>query len=173
MNIASYNVRGLGRGVKWVAIRRLINKENIHMICLQETKKDTIDKSLCQALWGSAEVMWEMQPANNSAGGILCMLTETAFKLQNKVIGNGFIYLEGECIREAQKICIVTIYSPCDIHNKRILWDSVRQLKQSSQVRLWCVLGDFNFIRNPNERIGKTDRLLGDNSMQEFNEWID
>ena len=52
MNIASYNVRGLGRGVKWAAIRRLINKENIH-ICLQETKKDTIDKSLCQTLWGS------------------------------------------------------------------------------------------------------------------------
>ena len=115
MNIASYNVRGLGRGVKWVAIRRLINKENIHMICLQETKKDTIDKSLCQALWGSAEVMWEMQPANNSAGGILCMWTETAFKLQNKVIGNGFIFLEGECIREVLKICIVTMYSPCDI----------------------------------------------------------
>ncbi|KAH1199243.1 mRNA-capping enzyme [Glycine max] len=122
---------------------------------LHETKKDNIDKTLCQAIWGSDEVMWEMQPANNSAGGILCMWTETAFKLQNKVIGNGFIFLEGECIRE------------------RILWDSVRQLKQASQVRLWCVLGDFNCIRNPNERSGKTDRLLGDNSMQEFNEWIE
>lgn len=49
----------------------------------------------------------------------------------------------------------------------------MRQLKQASQVRLWCVLGDFNCIRNPNERSGKTDRLLGDNSMQEFNEWIE
>ena len=49
----------------------------------------------------------------------------------------------------------------------------MRQLKQASQVRLWCVLGDFNCIRNPNERIGKIDRLLGDNSMQEFNEWIE
>ncbi|KAL5166688.1 hypothetical protein HKD37_18G051603 [Glycine soja] len=140
---------------------------------IKETKKKTIDKSLCQALWGSAEVMWEMQPANNSAGGILCMWNETIFKLQNKVIGNGFIFLEGECIREAQKVCIVTIYSPCDIHNKRILWDTLRQLKQSSQVGLWCVLGDFNSIRNPTERIGKSERLFGENSMQEFNEWID
>ena len=57
MNIASYNVRGLGRGVKWVSIRRIINKENIQMICLQETKKDSIDKTLCQAIWGSDEVM--------------------------------------------------------------------------------------------------------------------
>ena len=106
------------------------------MMCIQETKKKTIDKSLCQALWGSAEVMWEMQPANNSAGDILCMWNETVFKLQNKVIGNGFIFLEGECIREAQKVCIVTIYSPCDIHNKRILWDTVRQLKQWRWKRL-------------------------------------
>ena len=43
----------MGRGVKWAAIRRLINKENIQMICLQETKKDSIDKTLCQAIWGS------------------------------------------------------------------------------------------------------------------------
>jgi len=50
------------------------------------------------------------------------MWNETKFKLQNKVIGNGFIFLEGECIREAQKVCIVTIYSPYDIHNKKILW---------------------------------------------------
>ena len=67
MNIASYNVRGLGRGLKWAAIRRLINKENIQMICLQETKKDSIDKTLYQAIWGSDEVMWEMQLAINSA----------------------------------------------------------------------------------------------------------
>ena len=51
--------------------------------------------------------------------------------------------------------------------------DTVRQLKQSSQEGLWCVLGDFNCIRHPSERIGKCERLYGDNSIQEFNEWID
>lgn len=34
MNIITYNVRGLGRGVKWAAIRRLVKKENADMICL-------------------------------------------------------------------------------------------------------------------------------------------
>ena len=41
MNIITYNVRGLGRGVKWAAIRRLIKKESVDMICIQETKKET------------------------------------------------------------------------------------------------------------------------------------
>ena len=39
MNIITYNVRGLGRGVKWSTIRRLIKKESVDMMCIQETKK--------------------------------------------------------------------------------------------------------------------------------------
>jgi len=101
------------------------------------------------------------------------MWSETEFRLQNKVIGNGFIFLEGEWIREAQQISIVTIYSPCDIHNKRILWDKVRQSKDSSQGGLWCVLGDFNSIRDPTERFGTCERISRDNSIKEFNDWID
>ena len=92
MNIVSYNVRGLGRGVKWAAVRRVIKKENVDFICLQETKKESIDKGMCQAIWGSADVSWELQPATNSAGGIRCMWNNNAFKLQNKVIGNGFMF---------------------------------------------------------------------------------
>ena len=29
MNIMSYNVRGLGRGVKWVAIRRMVKNKKV------------------------------------------------------------------------------------------------------------------------------------------------
>jgi len=143
------------------------------MICIQETKKEAIDKSLCQTLWGNADVTWEMQPANNSAGDILCMWSEIEFRLQNKVIGNGFIFLEGEWIKEAQQVSIVTIYSPCDIHIKIILWDTLRQLKDSSQEGLWCVLGDFNSIRDPAERFGTCERISGDNNIKQFNDWID
>lgn len=52
MNIISYNVRGLGRGVKWPTIKRLVIRHKVDMLCLQETKKEFIDKSTCQALWG-------------------------------------------------------------------------------------------------------------------------
>ena len=132
MNILSYNVRGLGRGIKWAAIRRLRKLEGPDMICLQETKKEFIDKAMCQAIWGDAEVSWEMQPATNTAGSILCMWCENSFRLQRKVIGNGFIFLEGELVREAQQINIITIYSPCDIHGKRSLWEAVKHLKEAA-----------------------------------------
>ena len=95
-------------------------------ICLHETKKESIDKAMCQSLWGDLEVSWEMQPTNNTTRGILCLWSENTFKLQRKVIENGFIVLVGEWIRAAQQINIVTIYSPCDIQNKRTLWDHVK-----------------------------------------------
>ena len=91
MNIISYNVRDLGRGVKWAAIRRLIKKENVDMICIQETKRESIDKTMWQSLWGDAEVNWEMQTAITTTGGILCLWSEQTFKLQMKVVGSGFM----------------------------------------------------------------------------------
>ena len=142
------------------------------MICLQETKKEFIDKAMCQAIWGDAEVSWEMQPATNTAGSILCMWCENSFRLQRKVIGNGFIFLEGELVREAQQINIITIYSPCDIHGKRSLWEAVKHLKEAAAGVFWCILGDFNSIRDPEERFGSSQRTLIDNSINEFNEWI-
>lgn len=121
MNIITYNVRGLGKGVKGAAIRRLIVKEKADMICIQETKKEIIEKTACQALWGDPMVSREVLPAANSAGGILCMWSDEKFKLESKVSGNGFIRLTGQWAKEAVQIHIVVVYSPCDIQNKRIL----------------------------------------------------
>ena len=47
MNIISYDVIGLGRVVKWETIHRLIKKENADLICIQETKRESIDKTMC------------------------------------------------------------------------------------------------------------------------------
>ena len=95
MQIITYNIRGLGRGVKWAAIRKLVKKERINILCLQVTKKEQLDNTVCQALWGDSDVGWELQLACNSAGGLLCLWSEQTFKLEKKFSGCGFIYLEG------------------------------------------------------------------------------
>ena len=38
---------------------------------------------------------------------------------------------------------------------------------------MWCILGDFNNVRNPSERLGSCHRGEGDNSIKEFNEWME
>jgi len=143
------------------------------MLCIQETKKEVIERSMCQALWGDSEVRWEAQPSTNTAGGILCIWSEKTFMLERKVIGTGFVMLAGKWIQEAQTMNIISIYLPCDIQSKRVLWDNIKQLKNQSPGELWCILGAFNNIRNPSERFGACQRGLEDSSSREFNEWIE
>ena len=71
MNILSFNSRGLGSGVKWSAIRKLALTNNLDILCIQETKMESIDRRLCQYLWGDCNASWECAPSINVAGGLL------------------------------------------------------------------------------------------------------
>ena len=88
-------------GVKWTAIRRLVKKHRIDLLCLQEMKREQIDNTMCQAIWGDTDVSWEMQLALNTTGGLLCLWSEKSFKVERKVSGRGFILLERVWTREA------------------------------------------------------------------------
>ena len=101
------------------------------------------------------------------------MWSEENFKLQDKAIGGGFIYLRGQWLKENQQVHIVCIYSPCDIQHKRLLWETIKQLRNPLNGGLWCILGDFNNVRDPAERMGNCYRGDGDSSIKEFNNWID
>ena len=114
------------------------------MLCLQETKKEQVDKVLCQTLWGDSEISWEVQPAINKAGGLLCIWREQAFRLEKKCSDCGFIYLEGTWIADGVRVCIVNIYLPSDVGMERNLWDQIRTLRNANLGGLWCILGDFN-----------------------------
>ena len=114
------------------------------MLCLQETKKEQVDKVLCQTLWGDSEISWEVQPAINKAGGLVCIWREQAFRIEKKCRGCSFIYLEGTWIANGVRVCIVNIYSPSDVAMKRNLWDQIRTLRNANLGGLWCILGDFN-----------------------------
>ena len=115
---------------------------------------------------------WEFQPAINTAGGLLCIWNDLAFKVERSIKGRGFILLEGVWTQENKKTVIINIYSPCDSHNKRELWESLKQLRGQDPEGLWCLLGDLNSIRHPSEREGVSQRGAEASSINEFNEWI-
>ena len=54
---------------------------------------------MCQALWGHVHVSWELLPAINSAGGILCLWNDNSFRIQRKISGSGFILMVGEWVK--------------------------------------------------------------------------
>ncbi|KAL2599989.1 hypothetical protein AAZX31_10G100300 [Glycine max] len=172
MIILSYNSRGLGRGVKWAAIRRLISKHKVDLVCIQETKKENFNKNICNAIWGDSTAQWDYVPSVQAAGGLLCMWNNSSFEVERRVKGRSFLMFEGRCTNNNQRLMIVNVYAPCDFAGKIALWDDIRQLKVSNPRGLWCVLGDLNSIRSSEERVSLSERRVDSQDISAFNQWI-
>ncbi|KHN14716.1 Transcriptional regulator ATRX [Glycine soja] len=170
MIILSYNSRGLGRGVKWTAIRRIISKHKVDLVCIQETKRGIFNKYICQAIWGDPTAQWDYVPSVQAAGGLLCMWNNSTLEVVRRVKSRSFLMLEGRCIPNDQRLVIVNVYAPCDLEGKKALWDELRQLKASNPGGLWCVLGDFNSIRSAEERVSLSQRRIDTHDISAFNQ---
>ena len=105
-------------------------------------------------MWGDSTVSWESVPSVQAAGGLLCLWNNSVFHVERSIKGNRFLCLEGKWKSEDQRLFIVNVYAPCDLAGKRNLWEELLQLKESNLDGAWCFLGDFNSIRNQEERIG-------------------
>lgn len=170
MIILSYNSRGLGRGVKWTAIRRIISKHKVDLVCIQETKREIFNKYICKAIWGDPTAQWDYVPSVQAAGGLLCMWNNSTLEVVRRVKSRSFLMLEGRCIPNDQRLVIVNVYAPCDLEGKKALWDELRQLKASNPGGLWCVLGDFNSIRSVEERVSLSQRRIDTHDISAFNQ---
>ena len=73
---------------------------------------------------------------------------------------------------DGAKVIIVNVYSLCAVGLKRNLWGQIRQWRNANLGGLWCILGDFNNITRPSERVGISQRQQDERIVKEFNEWI-
>ena len=73
MKLMTYNVRGLGGRVKRKALKQIVMKEKVEILCVQESKLEVVDQKICKEVWGDSEVEWRAVPATNRAGGIITL----------------------------------------------------------------------------------------------------
>ncbi|KAH1262617.1 LINE-1 retrotransposable element ORF2 protein [Glycine max] len=131
-----------------------------------------MDKAVCKALWGQSDFDWECVPADNTAGGLLCVWDSINFRVESRRAERGFIMLEGVWLAEGHRVVVVNIYVACDLATKRQLWQRLSDLKSQSQVQCSCLVGDFNCIRNPAERVGSNLCPPDTSIIAEFNDWL-
>jgi exonuclease III len=68
MKIVSYNVRGLGGVAKKKEVSQLIRKNKLDLVCIQETKLEVVEKSLCEKLWDTNEFDFTFKTSNGRSG---------------------------------------------------------------------------------------------------------
>jgi endonuclease/exonuclease/phosphatase family metal-dependent hydrolase len=154
MIVCSYNIRGLGGGVKRRRIKQLILAESVDFMAIQETKLETISDSLYYSLWGGTDCDWAFLPSEGSSGGILSLWRKVNSSLIFTFIGEGFV---GVCLEwgRLKSICfVINVYSKCDLASKRRLWSNILICKRGIGDGRWCVVGDFNAVCSVDERHG-------------------
>ncbi|KAH1238822.1 hypothetical protein GmHk_08G023421 [Glycine max] len=110
--------------------------------------------------------------ASNTAGGLLCIWNNQTFRVERKATGRGFIFLEGVWVQNMQRLFLVNVYVPCDVHSRRTLWEDIKQIKSHNPDGNWCIMGGFNSIRDPSERVSAFLTETDNNSISEFNNWL-
>lgn len=70
-NILCWNIRGLNGSRKWDAVRDKIKESATSVICLQETKKESVDMSFIRKFAPRRFDHFDFIPSVDASGGIL------------------------------------------------------------------------------------------------------
>ena len=174
MKIISLNIRGAGGVIKRNYVRDLISREQVDMVCLQETKCSEFSREKVCLLWGTNEVDWVENKAINKAGGVLTMWSKKSFQLSSFVNGRNFTVLEGLWKRgNGVHLTIVNIYCSGTLREKKEMWKEVGTFRQRQLSKAWCIIGDFNSIRMQKERRSEMSESDYSREIKGFNEFIE
>ena len=74
-------------------------KHKVDLVCIQETKKESFDKLICQSMWGDSYVSSDFVPSIQASGGLLCLWNNSDFQVERRVKVRNFIMLEGKWVK--------------------------------------------------------------------------
>jgi hypothetical protein len=174
MIVCTFNVRGLGSRVKRRHIRDLVKEENLDFLAIQETKMEVISEALVFNLWGSSDCGWSFLPAIGDSGGVLSIWNKVKASPVFTFIRNGFVGVCLYLLAEGRRCYVVNVYTKCTLQDKRRMWGEILMSKGGFSDDLWCILGDFNSVRDISERRGVRTHLQGgrNGEMVEFDEFL-
>ena len=139
------------------------------IVCLQETKLETLDRRIVRSLWGNPYVDWVFLEAVGTAGGVLLLWDKRVVEKLDSFVGRFFVSCLWRGVSNGFTWVGIGIYGPtCDVA-RQDLWVELRDIRQSWSTP-WCIFGDFNVIRFPSERL-RCRRLTS--PMLDFSDFIE
>ncbi|XP_050238129.1 uncharacterized protein LOC126687615 [Mercurialis annua] len=165
-NYISWNCRGgLSFARKQRTIRSIVRNNSVSLLCLLESKKESIDDFLCCRLWPFLDFDYCYSPSSGASGGIICIWDKNLFS--PVLISKHKNWISLDFTGNAIPFRIICVYASCCYIETAALWDL---LKPVLTVDRNCILiGDFNEILLPSERLHYNSYST---SMRLFSEFI-
>ena len=169
IKILSWNVRGANDVNKRTVIKAFIKMQRVDVVSLQETKFKEVSTGLIRSLGVGRFLDWAALRAEGAFGGIVIFWDSRVLKLLAKEKGQFTVSCRFKFIVEDRTWVFTGVYGPTVYGARDLLWDELGAIKGLWNDP-WCIGGDFNIIRFPNER-SREGRITG--SMRRFSQVID
>ncbi|GMJ05209.1 hypothetical protein HRI_004190100 [Hibiscus trionum] len=114
MKLITWNVRGMGSGVKCSSIRKLFRIQRVEVAFLQETKKESITEAEIGRLWYEDKFEFRASDASGRSGGLITIWDKSKFYLEGCIINGRFILVEGNWIPDGKRSILMNMYAPCN-----------------------------------------------------------
>ncbi|KAL8477025.1 hypothetical protein ACS0TY_029364 [Phlomoides rotata] len=113
---------------------------------------EKIDDKIERELWGDKDCEWVYREAVGRSGGLISIWNTKVFVKTSS-------WHLGGMLDENVDMVIITVYAPCSIPEKEQLWEAINIVVEQYNDRKLCVVGDFNSIREVNERVGRREEV--------------
>ena len=165
----SWNVRGANDVNKGKVIKAFIKMQRVDVVCLQETKLKEVTTGLIRCLGVGRFLDWAALRAEGASGGIVIFWDSRVLQLLDKEEGQFTVSCRFKLIAEDRIWVFTGVYGPTAYGAREFLWDELGAINGLWNDP-WCIGGDFNITRFPNER-SREGRITG--SMRRFSQVID
>ncbi|KAJ0455942.1 putative endonuclease/exonuclease/phosphatase [Helianthus annuus] len=136
---------------------------------MQETMISNIPLDLVSSFWGGVGFDFEFVNANGNSSGLLSLWDPKVFVKDLVTTDCNFLHVAGMVLAGSIRVNIINVYAPQTNDGKRQLWARINNLIRSNQGR-WIVFGDFNAVRDRDERKNSVFDLV---CARDFNDFID
>ncbi|XP_077252632.1 uncharacterized protein LOC143892044 [Tasmannia lanceolata] len=153
MKIVSWNVNGLNQQDKRIQVKELVKKIKPDLICLQETKMESVNRGDLRGLGVRAEWEFSCVGFNGASGGILVAWNENVWKKQEEWIGKYSLSIALKKEADNSMWLFSGVYGPVLRVEKALFWEELEKVRDDCSLP-WCIGGDFNEIMKVGERLG-------------------
>lgn len=167
-NILCWNIKGMNSEAKHLAIRNAINNSGCAVVCLQETKRTSFDSSFIKLFCPKRLDKYLFVPSCGASGGLFVAWNSSIFASTILFSETFALGIHFKATQAANSWNLVNIYGPCADPARQLFTDWLFNLNIPDDED-WILMGDFNFIRSPDNH----NRPGGNtNDMMLFNEFI-
>lgn len=119
-------------------------------------------------IWDDQSHGWLDSPAIGKSGGLLTTWDKQYYNHQSHTITKNWILFRGTTISTNMEFICINIYAPQEISEKAYIWEQLGSYIKAHEDIPICKMGDFNSVRNTEDREGCIHSTLDSNIFNSF-----